>query len=297
MTWWQIRLVCNRDQLDAIENRLLELGAQSLSLTDAGDEPLFEPLPGEMPLWRESVVSATFDASVDRDSVNRELGALMAAGEFDAAWDQLLEENWSESYKQHFEPLACGPGLWVVPSWCQPPEPDAINIRLDPGMAFGTGTHATTALCLARLAARPPRDLDVIDYGCGSGILAVAAGKLGARRLRAVDIDPQALRACADNFERNQIDPELYQICAPAELDDSSCDLLLANILAGTLTELAAEFSNRLRPGGRILLSGILKHQAKAIQSAYENWFDFEPASIRDDWVCLDGTRREPEDV
>ena len=297
MTWWQIRLVCHRDQLDAIEDRLLELGAQSLSLTDAGDEPLFEPLPGEMPLWQESVVRATFDSAVDRESVDRELQRLMPEASFDPAWEFLQEENWRESYKQHFEPLACGPGLWIVPSWCQPPEPDAINIRLDPGMAFGTGTHATTALCLARLAAQPPRDLDVIDYGCGSGILAIAAGKLGARRLRAVDIDPQALRACADNFERNQIDPALYQLFDPSRLDESPCDLLLANILAGTLTDLATDFASRVRPGGRILLSGILKPQAEAIQSAYQNWFEFEPASIQDDWVCLDGTRREPTHV
>lgn len=269
------------------------MGALSLSIADAGDEPLFEPLPGEMPLWRESVVSATFDADVDTGAVEQALiPAVTPASLAAVAWERLAEEDWSESYKDHFAPLACAPGLWIVPSWCQPPEPDAVNIRLDPGMAFGTGSHATTALCLARLAARPPQGLDVIDYGCGSGILAVAACKLGARQLRAIDIDPQALRACADNLERNGIDPAIYRICAPAELDDRPCDLLLANILAGTLTGLAPDFARRLRPGGRILLSGILKQQAKTIQSVYDQWFEFEPASVRDDWICLDGTRK-----
>ena len=293
MTWRQIRLRCKRDQLDAVEERLLELGAQSLSIADAGDEPLFEPLPGEMPLWRESIISATFADDIDTDSITQALGPLLTPSALaDAAWEQLAENDWSESYKQHFKPLACAPGLWIVPSWCHPPEPDAVNIRLDPGMAFGTGTHPTTALCLARLAAMPPLGLDVIDYGCGSGILTVAACKLGARQARAVDIDPQALRACAENLARNRVDPGSYRICEPAELDDNPCDLLLANILAGTLIELAADFTGRLRPGGRILLSGILKHQAKTIQSAYETWFDFEPASVREDWICLDGTRK-----
>ena len=293
MNWWQIRLRCRREALEEIEDLLLELGAQSLSIADAGDEPLYEPLPGETPLWSESVVTATFDPITDIAALEARLrDRFPSVADSGIETLPLAEQDWSESYKQHFEPIACAPGLWIVPSWCEPPEPEAINIRLDPGMAFGTGGHATTALCLAALAARPPTAASVIDYGCGSGILAIAALRLGAREVFAVDIDPQALRACEANLEANGIEAEGCRVMLPEALGDTQCDLLIANILAGPLLELAPDFARRVRKGGRILLSGILKPQAKTIQSAYAKQFDLDPAQSRGDWTCLGGVRK-----
>jgi ribosomal protein L11 methyltransferase len=203
----------------------------------------------------------------------------------------LQDQDWNQAYKQHFHPLQCAPDLWIVPSWSEPPDPAATIIRLDPGLAFGTGSHPTTALCLAWLGTSDIDDRRVIDFGCGSGILAIAAIKLGARQVIAVDIDAQALTACHSNMEVNGIDSEQIQVMPPEELDESTVDLLLANILAGPLVRLAPRFAGLVEPGGQILLSGILKTQLEDIQLAYQPYFNLAPASYREDWVCISGNR------
>lgn len=293
MAWWRFSLQCSADDLEQVEALLQDAGAESISLADAGDEPLYEPLPGDSPVWQESVVSAIFDDRADPDALQQTLLTTLPARLHHSLRRDLLEEqDWELAYRDHFRPIKCADGLWIVPTWCTPPEPQAVSIRLDPGMAFGTGSHPTTALCLAWLAQHSITDCAVIDFGCGSGILAIAACKLGARRVVAVDIDPQALASCRANLDINEIDPARVQICAPDALESTPVDLLLANILAGPLIELAPRFAALLRRGGRILLSGILKTQLKEIQSAYRPYFGLDPANYREDWVSIGGTRK-----
>ncbi len=294
MDWQQLSLTCRSEQLAQIEELLTELGALSISLRDAGDEPIYEPLPGDNPVWRESIVTATFAGDCDTESIAQMLAARLPSGLAQSITrDSFRDRDWEQSYRQHFRPIQCAPGLWIVPSWTDPPDPDATIVRLDPGLAFGTGGHPTTALCLGWLAEQRLDGLELIDFGCGSGILAIAAIKLGARRVQAVDIDPQALDACKSNMSMNAIEPQRIPTCLPRELGDNAVDLLMANILAGPLIELLQRFAGLVRPGGKILLSGILRSQQEEIQSAYNRYFELEPARQRDEWVCLGGKRRE----
>lgn len=292
MTWWQFSLNCQASELEQVEALMQELGALSISLRDAGDEPIYEPLPGDNPVWQESIVTATFDAGLDPAQLKQQLTLKLPRHLAAEVRQQALEEQaWDQAYKQHFQPLQCAPDLWIVPSWTEPPDPGATVIRLDPGLAFGTGSHPTTALCLAWLGANNVKDRSVIDFGCGSGILAIAAIKLGAKQVIAVDIDQQALTACQSNREVNAIEADQIVVSTPEDLTAVGTDLLVANILAGPLVELAPRFASLVRPGGQILLSGILKTQLKEIQSAYQPFFDLDPASYRDEWVCVSGNR------
>jgi len=269
-----------------------ELGALSISLRDAGDEPIYEPLPDDNPVWQESVVTATFDAGLDPGQLKQQLTqGLPRHLAVEVRQETLEEQAWDQAYKQHFQPLQYAPDLWIVPSWSEPPVPDATVIRLDPGLAFGTGSHPTTALCLAWLGANKIKDRHVIDFGCGSGILAIAAIKLGAKQVTAVDIDEQALTACQSNMEVNAISAEQIKVCRPENLTTAGTDLLVANILASPLVELAPRFASLIRPDGQILLSGILNTQLEEIQSSYQPFFDLDPASYRDEWVCVSGYR------
>ncbi len=294
MTWQQVNLNCSATELEAVEELLLELGALSISLRDAGDNPIFEPLPGDSPVWQEAIVTGTFGEDRDPEQLAQMLRARLPASLAQSVTqDSFQDRDWEQAYRQHFKPLQCAPNLWIVPSWLEPPDPAAVNIRLDPGLAFGTGGHPTTALCLAWLAEQNLTDLGIIDYGCGSGILAIAAIKLGAQRVLAVDIDPQAVAACRANMERNSIPARQIEVCLPAACGSDAADLLMANILAGPLVELAPQFARRVKPGGKILLSGILKPQLNDIQSAYDHFFQLDPARQRDDWVCIGGIRRD----
>jgi ribosomal protein L11 methyltransferase len=292
MAWWQFSLNCEASELEQVENLMMGLGALSISLSDAGDEPIYEPLPGDNPVWQESIVAATFDGARDHEflyqQLTSELPDHLAQG---VRLKTLQDQDWNQAYKQHFHPLQCAPDLWIVPSWSEPPDPAATIIQLDPGLAFGTGSHPTTALCLAWLGTSDIDDRRVIDFGCGSGILAIASIKLGARQVIAVDIDAQALTACHSNMEVNGINSEQIQVMPPEALDESAVDLLIANILAGPLVRLAPRFAELVKPGGQILLSGILKTQLEDIQSAYQPCFNLDPASYREDWVCISGNR------
>jgi ribosomal protein L11 methyltransferase len=292
MRWWQFSLNCQASELESVENLMLELDALSISISDAGDEPIYEPLPGTTPLWRESILTATFDAETDHENLYQRIADALpdhlASG---LRQHSLQNQDWEQAYKQHFKPIQCAPGLWIVPSWSEPPEPQATVIVLDPGLAFGTGSHPTTALCLAWLAANKPEGMRVIDFGCGSGILAIAAIKLGATGVGAIDIDAQALSACEANVRANEIDPGQVRISTPETMETESVELLMANILAGPLVELAPRFAELVKPGGQILLSGILQSQLNDIQLAYQPWFAMAAPDHREDWVCISGKR------
>jgi ribosomal protein L11 methyltransferase len=292
MAWWQFSLNCQASELEQVENLMMGLGAVSISLSDAGDEPIYEPLPGDNPVWQESIVAATFDGANDHEflyqQLTSELPDHLAHG---VRLKTLQDQDWNQAYKQHFHPLQCAPDLWIVPSWSEPPDPAATIIQLDPGLAFGTGSHPTTSLCLAWLGSSDIDDRRVIDFGCGSGILAIAAIKLGAQQVIAVDIDAQALTACQSNMAVNGLDCEQIRVMPPEELDESAVDLLIANILAGPLVRLAPRFAELVEPGGQILLSGILKTQLEDIQLAYQPFFNLDPPSYREDWVCISGNR------
>ncbi|MDH3387147.1 MAG: 50S ribosomal protein L11 methyltransferase [Gammaproteobacteria bacterium] len=292
MAWWQFSLDCRASELEQVEHLMQELGASSISLCDAADEPIYEPLPGTTPVWENSVLTATFGAESDPEILYRRIaGALPDRVVASIRRHRLEDEDWEQAYKRHFKPIQCAPGLWIVPSWAQPPDPGATVINLDPGLAFGTGSHPTTALCLAWLAAHDVSGLRVIDYGCGSGILAIAACKLGAHEVVALDIDAQALRACAANIDANGIDAGRVRICLPEAMEQHPADLLIANILAGPLIELAPRLAGLVKAGGRILLSGILNSQLEDIQLRYRPYFDLDPARSIEDWACIGGKR------
>jgi len=292
MPWQELTLRLAREQLEAAESLLLAAGAVSVTYRDAEDQPVLEPAPGETPLWDQVLVTGLFEADADLATLTALIRAQLPALQ---ALDtrQVEDQDWERAWMDDFRPMRFGQRLWICPSWDEPPAGDAISILLDPGLAFGTGTHPTTALCLEWLDAHPPAGLEVIDYGSGSGILAVAALKLGAARVTAVDIDPQALTATRDNAARNGVDDARLHVDYPEALGETTADLVLANILAGPLVELAPAMAGRVRPGGAIVLSGILREHADTVRQAYTAWFDMDPPAFREDWTRLTGRRRD----
>ena len=277
-----------------MEAALLEAGALSVTLEDAGDEPLYEPDPLKPPLWSDTRLTALFAADADLDGVKAFLLAALGLRQLPAHRVEPLEDrDWTREWLKDFKPMRFGQRLWVCPTGYVPPEPSAVNLLLDPGLAFGTGTHATTALCLDWLDGATLTGLDVIDYGCGSGILAIAAARLGAKRVRAVDNDPQALIATRDNAARNGVE-ELIDVSAPESLPAGKADVLLANILAGPLMQLAPRLASLVKPAGALVLSGILESQEAELKAAYETYFgDFECVK-REDWLRITALR-EPD--
>ena len=292
MPWWQLSVGCEADELALIEELMLSHGAQSISIGDARDEPIFEPLPGETPLWSHSIISGLFSADHIAEDLIQSFASVLPAHLVNSLQCQRLEdEDWKNSYQDHFDPIQVSKRLWIVPSWHEPPDAAAVNITLDPGMAFGTGSHATTALCLSWLSDTPIEAWDVIDFGCGSGILAIAALKLGASKVQAVDIDKQALLATRENCRINQIESKQIFIGEPQQLANHQVDLLMANILCQPLIDLSKQLTNLVKPGGKILLSGILKEQVDTLQSVYQENFKLDPVECREDWARLTGTR------
>ena len=193
--WWQYRVLASADEVESLESALFASGALSVTLLDAADQPILEPAPGETPLWEHVVLVGLYAGDATADGLAVEIGAALGRPVDGAQLERLADEAWERAWMAHFQPMHFGGALWIVPSHADAPDPDAVNVRLDPGLAFGSGTHPTTALCLRHLAGASPRGLSVIDFGCGSGVLAVAALKLGAARVWATDIDPQALMA------------------------------------------------------------------------------------------------------
>ena len=290
MPWHQITLTTPRDQAETLEDTLLELGAVSVTLQDAADVPVLEPLPGETPLWPEVNVVGLFEDEADTDQVDQ---ALSMRGIGGGAWVYVEDQDWERAWMDQFQPLRFGERLWIVPSWIDAPDPQAVNILLDPGLAFGTGTHPTTALCLEWLDGADMAGRSVLDYGCGSGILAIAALKLGAVDAWGIDIDPQALTATRDNAARNGIEAERLHAGLPGALPpEAHFEVLLANILMGPLIELAPTLTAHVAPGGRLVLSGLLAEQAEGVMAAYAADFDFDPPALKDGWARLSARRR-----
>lgn len=292
MDWKELKLALGDLDPDKVEEALLEAGALSVTLDDAGDEPLYEPDPLKPPLWSQTRLTALFAADADLDGVRAFLLANLGLKHLPAHSVQALEDrDWVREWLKDFKPMRFGKRLWVVPTGFTPPDPAGVNLLLDPGLAFGTGTHATTALCLEWLDGAGLKDQSVIDYGCGSGILAIAAARLGAKYVLAVDHDPQALTATRDNAQRNGV-AALIRPYPPEALPDTHVDLLLANILAGPLRELAPRFARRLKPGGRLVLSGILGDQEAELRQAYGAHFDSFESAKREDWLRITAIRK-----
>jgi ribosomal protein L11 methyltransferase len=285
----QISLLVDRTQLERVEQTLLDHGACSVTLCDAADNPVLEPLPGETPVWPRVVVTGLFGTDVRVPVLRRALHAVVDDVDLEVA--ALAERDWVRESLDTFKPLRFGRRLRILPSGDWEPDPTAVELRLDPGLAFGSGTHPTTALCLEWLDAHPPTGAEIIDYGCGSGILSLAAIKLGANRARAVDIDPQARLATRENAVRNGIPNNRLCVCAPAALSDERADLIVANILARPLVELARCFADRLKPGGRVVFCGVLAEQALEVIAAYAPWFELAPVRSREAWVLIEGAK------
>ena len=270
---------------------LMGQGAQAVTYMDAQDNPVYEPLPGETKLWGETLVTGLFDAEVDPAPIiaffQRHFGKQMPY-----KVEQLEDKDWVREWMDHFHPMQFGERLWICPSWRDVPDPDAVNVMLDPGLAFGTGTHPTTALCLQWLDGVDLVGKTVVDFGCGSGILAIAALKLGAARVIGIDIDPQAIQASRDNAERNGVADQLELFLPEDQPKGLQADLLVANILAGPLRELAPLMNELVRPGGLLALSGVLETQAVELEQIYGQWFDMDPTAVREEWCRLSGVKR-----
>ena len=292
MTWLQLRVDAQRAEIAEWEDELLAGGAVAVTLEDNADQPLLEPGVGETPLWNLTRITGLYPADTDMKRVLQALPEhLRKTG--NARVEILEDKDWEREWMQRYQPMQFGERLWVCPSWLEPPDPDAVNLMLDPGLAFGTGTHPTTALCLAQLEGMSLQGQTIVDYGCGSGILAAAALKLGAARALCVDNDPQALTACADNAARNAIAAERLTVALPQDVDQAhwreKADLVIANILAGPLLELSDTLINFLQPGGTLLLSGLLHNQAQVLCEHYAERVPIAIVAAEDGWVCLRG--------
>jgi len=263
MPWLQLTLNTDRQQAPFVEALFEELGALSVTYGDAGDQPLLEPGPGETPLWSQTRVTALFDGETDPALLRAALSNALSKSAFQSLQQETLEDQvWERAWLDDFHPMRFGERLWVCPNGQRPSQEDAVVLDLDPGLAFGTGTHPTTALCLRWLDRAALNGKRVLDYGCGSGILAIAAAVLGAESVTAVDHDPQALEATRDNAVKNGV-LERIRALPPEQTPETGFDIVLANILAGTLIDLAPQLQPRVNPGGQLLLSGILEGQAQ----------------------------------
>lgn len=292
MPWLQVRLAITPEQAETYEDALLEVGAVSVTFMDAEDQPIFEPDLGTTPLWSNTHLLALFEADTDETALIAHLQLLCGGALPEHHIERIEDQDWERSWMDNFQPMRFGQRLWIVPSWHAAPEPDAVNLLLDPGLAFGTGTHPTTALCLEWLDGQQLNDCSVIDFGCGSGILAIAALLLGAPQAVGTDIDPQALEASRDNASRNGIDPARFPVYLPADMPQQPADVVVANILAGPLVSLAPQITALVKGAGRLALSGILAEQAEEVRAAYAGTFDLDPTAVKDGWVRISGIKR-----
>lgn len=291
MTWRQF--VMNLEALDPgrVEAALSDWGALSVTFTNAGDDPVLEPAPGETPLWTDTRVTALFDADTSLDGLQHTLQKALGISRLpENHFEELDDRPWEREWLHDFAPMQFGRRLWVIPGDETPPDPAAVNIRLDPGLAFGTGTHPTTALCLEWLERADIEGKSLFDFGCGSGILSVAALKLGAQCVLAVDIDLQAVTATRQNAARNEVSARLT-VSDGYDGSREAFDVVVANILAGTLIENAELIHDAVRPGGNIALSGILAGQVGEVCDAFRQSFDLDEPVFREEWALLSGVR------
>ncbi len=275
---------------DSAEQACLACGASAITFADAHDEPVLEPAPGELRLWSATRLQALFAPGTPQTATVRALSAALGVEPGQLEVRRLADRAWEREWLRDFHAMRFGRRLWICPHHEQVEDPGAAVVRLDPGLAFGTGTHPTTALCLEWLDAHPPLGDEVIDYGCGSGILALAAARLGARRVQCFDIDPQALLATRDNAEANGLCSRIRP-CASADALAAPAALLIANILCGPLVALAPRFAALVEPCEAILLSGLLEADAPEVTAAYASWFELSPFASREGWIALSGRR------
>jgi ribosomal protein L11 methyltransferase len=274
---------------EAAEAACFECGATAVTFVDSKDDPILEPLPGEFRLWPATRMQALFEGSEPEHLVlllSQGLGIPATLIRARIVEDRIWEREWLKD----FHAMRFGERLWICPHHEQVADPNAVVVKMDPGMAFGTGTHPTTALCLEWLDRRPMAAARVIDYGCGSGVLAVASVKLGAAEAACFDIDPQALIATRDNAESNGV-ADRVRLHNSADTLPGGVDVLLSNILSGPLCELAPHFAALVRPGGDLVLAGLMEHEVSDVTHAYDAWFDIRPFGQREGWVGLSGRR------
>ncbi|MDX8386425.1 MAG: 50S ribosomal protein L11 methyltransferase [Gallionella sp.] len=298
MSWLSLVVDTDAGHAEAFSDALLELGALSVDLLDADadtpDEQAIFGEPGEPPpgVWQHNRVSALFNADQDVASILGQASSNIGLESIpDHHIETLADNDWVRLTQSQFEPIPISSRLWIVPTWHTPSDSNAINIVLDPGLAFGTGSHPTTRLCLLWLDEHLQGNESVLDYGCGSGILAIAALKLGAARAVGVDVDLQAVISSRDNAIANQV--EMVNFYQPDQAPEANYDLVVANILTNPLRMLAPLLANATRSGGRIVLSGILEEQAEDVMGIYQQWFDFDRPVFEEGWTCLSGRKHE----
>jgi len=293
MPWIQIKLNANDTNAEQIGDMLMEdTGALSVTFLDAKDTPVFEPQPGETRLWGETDVVALYDAEIDTELAIRQIKAsgLLEQG-FAYKVEQLEDKDWEREWMDNFHPMKFGERLWICPSWRDVPEPDAINVMLDPGLAFGTGTHPTTSLCLEWLEGLDLAGKTVVDFGCGSGILAIAAIKLGAAKVIGIDIDPQAIQASYDNAGRNGVADKIELYLPQDQPEGLIADVVVANILAGPLRELAGVIKGLVKPEGLLAMSGVLDSQAEDVANYYRDELAIDPIAEQSEWCRISGKK------
>jgi len=290
MPWQQIKTRITDTEAQQMEQLFQSLGAVSVSFLDAEDEPVFQLEPDSTPLWQQTMLCALFEHDASIGDIVAAITVASRLDKSDLIIENIADQDWERAWMDEFKPMRFGQRVWVCPSWCEPPEPGDINIMLDPGLAFGSGTHPTTALCLAWLDAQDLQGKTVIDYGCGSGILAIAAALLGARQVIAVDNDPQAIIATANNRDTNGIAADRLTVHLPGETH-APADMVIANILSGPLAELTPVLTALTRPGGNLVLSGVLSEQTDALIQSYSAGFRMQPPVLQDEWVRIEGTR------
>ena len=291
MEWLQISFQTEKSQAELISEVLTGLGSLSITYSDTLDDAIYEPSVGQTPLWDNVTVNALFSIDVNQEDIK---ASIFEICNVNALTSFILKDRvWEDECKKDFHSMKFGENLWVCPSWESQAElpSDAIIINMDPGLAFGTGSHQTTSLCLEYLDNNPPKNIDVIDFGCGTGILAIAAAKLGASRVLAIDNDPQAVISSKDNVINNQCERIIKTIHSKDEIDFEGCDLLIANILTNPLIKLAPTFADLVNPDGEILLSGILKKQVDRVVGCYSEYFTNLEVSNIDEWYRVTGTR------
>jgi len=294
MHWIQILINARLEDAEALEDALLNLGSVAVTLQDAADQPLYEPPLGTTPLWYKTRVIGLFEAEANMDLVYAALhNQFSQLTKNDYRVEIVEDQAWERVWMDSFKPICCGKRLWICPSWCDIPDASAVNLMLDPGLAFGTGTHPTTHLCLSWLDNIDTKNKTLIDYGCGSGILAIAGLLLGAVHATAIDNDPQALIATRDNAARNNINAKNLSIIYPREISDNlKTDIVVANILAQPLIDLSENICGLLKSGGEVALSGILEDQTEEVMNAYAKWIDWQAPTIKEGWSRLNGVKK-----
>ena len=295
MSWLQIAINTTKDNAERAEDSLFAAGAQTVTLTDAADQPILEPGVNEVPIWNAVIITGLFSDNNNEQQLLEHLNQNLTDIQYTCSTEVLEDQNWTHAWMEHYQPMQFGDRLWVCPLHIEPPEADAITLRLDPGLAFGTGTHPTTSLCLRWLDKNINQQERLLDFGCGSGILAIAACMLGVEHADGVDIDPQALIATHENAEVNKVENKISSYL-PDDFNrkhsNTSYDVVVANILSGPLAELAPTLAKHTKENGHIVLSGILREQADSVLNAYKDFFTMDTPVTDEDWVLLHGIKK-----